>query len=214
MTSTGRTSLAPGRSGRVCCLLGATLLALSLSGANPPPPLVATSPAATAMPEYKVKAGYLFLFTRYVEWPKTVFAADDSPIVIGVLGPNPFGDLLERTVGGMKNGNRPVEIRYVKDAAEAARCQVVFIGPVREREETAWLQELRDKPVLTVTDTERGLAEGAVLALTLEDTSRGTKVRFSANLPAAHAARLQLSSQMLASAKKVIRDPAHPPANP
>lgn len=194
--------------------LGLMLLLLALIKAQSAElgPVVATIPAAAAntpivVPEYNAKAGYLLTFTRYVEWPEGHFATPTDPVVIGVLGTNPFGDVLERTVQGMKSQGRPIEIRYVKTADEAAQCQMVFIARRQERDEAAWLSALRGRPVLTVTESEQGLAWGAVLSLTLEKAPRGTKVAFSASLPASREAGLQISASMLASAKKVYREP-------
>ena len=41
--------------------------------------------------EYAIKAAYLYNFGRYVTWPDKMFPNDQSPVVIGVLGPDPFG---------------------------------------------------------------------------------------------------------------------------
>ena len=47
------------------------------------PGLFAAEPAVTL--EYKVKAGYLFNFGKFVEWPVSAFAAADSPFVIAIM---------------------------------------------------------------------------------------------------------------------------------
>lgn len=176
-------------------------------------PVVASAPSVTAhapivVPEYNAKAGFLLAFTRYVEWPAGSFASPADPVVIGVLGANPFDEVLERTVQGVKSQGRAIEVRSVKTVEEAARCQVVFIARKQERDEAAWLQALRGKPVLTVIESERGLERGAILSLLLDESVRGTRVAFHANLPAAREAGLQISALMLASARKVIREPA------
>ena len=172
-------------------------------------PAAAAKPALASVPEYNAKAGYLLLFTRYVEWPAGTFATTDDPIVIGVLGANPFGDVLERTVSNLKSQGRPLEIRYVTKAEEAGHCQVIFIARNQERLAAEWLRALQGKPILTVTDSAVGLAQGAVIALSLEKNLRGeNKVLFYASLPPARAAGLQISASMLASARKVYRDSA------
>ncbi len=172
-------------------------------------PVVAiVSSAPVSAPEYNAKAGYLLLFTRYVEWPAGAFATPLDPIIIGVLGANPFGEVLEKTVHGLKSQGRPIEVRLVQTAEEAACCHVVFIARKQERDEADWLRVLQRKPVLTVTESTPGVASGAVLALFLEKNLRGeSKVAFSANLPAAREAGLQISASMLASARKIYREP-------
>src|SRR5437867_180076 len=52
--------------------------------------------------EYQIKAAFLYNFTKFVEWPEPAFADPKSPIVIGVLGPNPFGGELAKAIEGRK----------------------------------------------------------------------------------------------------------------
>jgi len=52
------------------------------------------------LPEYVVKAGFLFNFAKYVEWPADAFDKPDSPISIGIVGADPFGEDLDRALRG------------------------------------------------------------------------------------------------------------------
>jgi YfiR/HmsC-like len=192
-------------------------LGLALAVASVSPFLLRAASPATApvnMSEYQVKAAYLLKFARYVDWPADSFSSADAPLVIGVLGTNPFDDHLDRAVTGLKIKDRPVEVRYLKTPEEGAPCHVVFIARRQEREEAAWLRTLQGRPVLTVTESDRGLERGAVLSFLLEESAGGTKVRFTASMPAAQQAGLKLSASMLASAKNVIRLPEEPKAMP
>jgi hypothetical protein len=45
--------------------------------------------------EYRIKAVFLVQFAKYVEWPAATFAGDDDPLVIGILGHDPFGQALD-----------------------------------------------------------------------------------------------------------------------
>src|SRR5512147_2223822 len=46
---------------------------------------------------YKVEAAFLRNFARYVTWPAGAFAHARSPWRVGILGRDPFGDVLEKT---------------------------------------------------------------------------------------------------------------------
>ena len=48
----------------------------------------------------QVKAAFLYNFAKFVEWPPHVFKTPADPIVICVLGQNPFGNALEDSVNG------------------------------------------------------------------------------------------------------------------
>jgi hypothetical protein len=52
------------------------------------------NPVASAQEanEYLVEASFLYNFAEFVEWPPQAFKSPSDPIVIGVLGKNPFGD--------------------------------------------------------------------------------------------------------------------------
>src|ERR1700719_3686453 len=61
--------------------------------------------------EYDLKAAFLFNFTHFVEWPSEAFADADSPIVIGILGDDPFGPVLDKIVEGETIKNRKLVIK-------------------------------------------------------------------------------------------------------
>src|ERR1700722_19544056 len=64
--------------------------------------------------EYLIKAGFIYNFAKLVEWPATAFAQQDSPIVIGILGDDPFGGTLDRIVADKKINGRGLVIKRLK----------------------------------------------------------------------------------------------------
>src|SRR5436190_4645336 len=78
--------------------------------------------------EFQLKAVFLFNFTQFVEWPREAFADPNAPIIIGVLGTDPFGGYLDETVQGEKINGRPLEIRRYRNVAEIGVCHVLFIS--------------------------------------------------------------------------------------
>ena len=69
--------------------------------------------------EYQVKAAYLLNFTRYVEWPPQSFTDPRAPVTICVLGRDPFGSVLDATVGGRTTQGRSVSVRRIRSTSEA-----------------------------------------------------------------------------------------------
>jgi len=45
--------------------------------------------------EYQVKAAFLYNFIKFVDWPKEKTADPNAPLIIGILGKDPFGDAFE-----------------------------------------------------------------------------------------------------------------------
>jgi hypothetical protein len=60
--------------------------------------------------EYEIKAAYLFNFAKFVEWPAGTFDSNTSPILIGILGEDPFGDSLNRTIEGKSINGHPIRL--------------------------------------------------------------------------------------------------------
>ena len=62
--------------------------------------LLLAGDASAALSEHRLKAVFLFNFSKFVEWPPSAFAAADAPFVIGVFGRDPFGSDLDDVARG------------------------------------------------------------------------------------------------------------------
>src|ERR1700681_63198 len=81
--------------------------------------------------EYLIKAGFIYNFAKFVEWPSTAFAEPDSTIVIGVLGTDPFGSIINRVVEEKKIGARGFIVRrykWGKDLKDIKDCRILFVS--------------------------------------------------------------------------------------
>lgn len=136
---------------------------------------------AAKAPEYSLKAAYLFNFAQFIEWPSNRFASAEAPIVIGVLGDDPFGAALDQAVKGKTLGARPFEIRRFKQITEVRGCHVLFVCS-SEAKRVAEIVAASDKAgVLTVSDLDRFAEQGGTINFYTENN----KVRFKINLSAA-----------------------------
>ena len=50
----------------------------------------------------------------FVDWPAEAFPASSAPIVIGVVGADPFGWALDRMVQDKRINNRPISDRALQ----------------------------------------------------------------------------------------------------
>lgn len=148
---------------------------------------------ASPTPEYQVKAAFLFNFSQFVSWPPRAFGSARAPIVIAVLGQDPFGPDLDAMVNGEHVDGRPLLVRRYRDLSEVDGCHILFI----DRSESAQLPEivraLRGRAILTVSDIE-GSAESGVM---IDLVTQNHHVRMHVNLAAARASGLTVSSQLL-----------------
>src|SRR5581483_5614207 len=79
--------------------------------------------AAPAPTDYQVKAVFLFNFAQFVEWPTNAFANENSPVVIGILGEDPFGGVLDQTVKGERARGRLITTKRFAADEEPEGCQ-------------------------------------------------------------------------------------------
>jgi hypothetical protein len=184
-------------------LLGCVRLALALLAVGLFPLQAEVESVPPAAPEYSVKAAFLTLFAQHTTWPANAFENDSSPIIIGVWGKDPFGDTLKKTAR-QQIARRPFIVREIATEAEAAQCHVIFISKDESSHETRWLNALKDKPILTVGETEESLARGAVVEFVLP-SQKEKHLRFETSLPAMTNAGLKIDSQMLGSARRVYQ---------
>lgn len=163
----------------------------------------ATRPAwAQSSPsEYEVKAAFLFNFAKFVEWPEDSFADSYSPIVIGILGQDPFSGALDHTIGGKTVNGRALMVKRLAQGQDARACHILFVCSSERKRLSQILASLGGTSVLTVSDMDDFAYAGGIINFVLENS----KVKFQVNATAAARARLRISSKLLTLARKVIQ---------
>lgn len=150
-------------------------------------------------PEYQVKAVFLFNFAQFVDWPADAFPDADTPFVIGVLGDDPFGSVLDQTVRGERLGGRSFQVRRYQRVDDIKTCHILFISRSEESRPESMPAGLKHRPILTVSDAE-GFAERGGMIRFVTDRNR---IRLQINLAAAEAAHLTISSKLLRVAEVI-----------
>ena len=157
-------------------------------------------PAQTAPSrEHQVKAVFLFNFAQFVEWPPQAFPEARTPLVIGILGEDPFGAYLDEVVGGEKVNNRPLTVQRYRRVEEIKTCHVLFISRSEADRLERILANLKDRSILTVADTDGFARRGVMIRFSTEKNKTHLKI----NLEAAKAANLSISSKLLRPAEIV-----------
>lgn len=148
--------------------------------------------------EFAVKANYLVRFAAFVQWPEANAGGPDAPVVICVVGEDPFGGLLDQAVAGQSANGRPLQARRLERIDARAGCHIAYLGRASGQTVAQALAALDGSPVLTVTDAARGTQRG-VIHFVLADN----RVRFHVDAVAASAAGLTISSRLLGLALSV-----------
>ena len=155
---------------------------------------VAFSSVAQAQDSYhSPEAVFLFNLAQFVDWPARAFPDAKAPVVIGVLGDDPFGSYLDETLRGESVRNRPLMLQRYRRVSEIKLCHVLFIS----RSESDRLEQifgvLRGRNVLTVGDTEDFNSRGGMIRMVTEKK----RIRIRINMEAVKAAGLTISSKLL-----------------
>ena len=149
--------------------------------------------APGALSEYQIKAAYLYYFSTFVDWPPETFSRTGEPLVIGVLGADPFGAILDDTLRGKAINNRRLIVRRFQSIKDARDSHILFISSSERDRLPSILKILEGAAVLTVGDTEQFASRGGQIAFRMEDK----KVRFDINVAAVERARLKISAQLM-----------------
>jgi hypothetical protein len=184
------------RDGGLCALLSGLLLA-GVSGLSDRSH--AAQGSVRELPEYLLKAGFLFNFAKYVDWPSDAFADPGEPIAIGIVGVDPFGALLEDALGARRIRGRGFRIERFADPAQIERVHILFV-PRSERERAGQiLERVRELPVLTVGE-EPGFAQaGGTVAIVIEAQRPSLQI----NRAAVARQKLEIASVLLSAAQLI-----------
>jgi len=149
--------------------------------------------------EYLIKAGFIYNFANLVQWPSNAFTQPDSPIVIGILGEDPFGTVLDRVLAGKKVNGRIFLVKRLKSVPDLKECHIVFVSSSEMAHLAEAIHLVKGMPILTIGEIPGFARRGGIINLFLEDN----KVHFEVNVEAAKEADLNISSRLLALARIV-----------
>jgi hypothetical protein len=148
--------------------------------------------------EYRLKAAFLYNFTKFVDWPEQAFAAADSPLVIGVFRTNPFGSELEGAVRGRKINGRRIVVRQVSSAAAARQTHILFVGAAQDSRLEELKDALKGSPVLTVGESQAFEKQSGMITFKIQNDS----LRFTIHKEPAQRVGLKISAQLQKLAAK------------
>lgn len=149
--------------------------------------------------EYQVKAAFLYKFCFYVEWPPSAFAGSDSPIVLGVAGPESLTGELENITRGHVINGRALLVRRVDANSNLAGVHVLFVARSEQSRLSQFVAQAQKVPLLLVTESPSGLDDGGGINFAVQDN----RVRFDVGLDSTNRQGLRLSAQLLKVARAV-----------
>ena len=146
-------------------------------------------------PEYEVKAAFIYNFIRFTKWPESAFETAKSAWRIGIVGRNPFGSILAKTVRGRTVARRKISVHYFQKPNDKVivSCHVLFISESEKTRLPRILKAVEGKHVLTVSDMKNFREAGGLVKLFIKNS----KVRFEINFVVAEKSKMKISSKLL-----------------
>lgn len=173
-----------------CTLCAFWFAALCLSG------FAATDPTL----EYKVKAGYLYNFAKFIEWPPATLPNASSPIEIGVMDGGEAFSTIEQVLTGKTVNGHPIHVTAVASLKENLNCHILLATRAARTTPSKLRSALDARPILLVGETEKFSERGGMIGFIREEES----IRLTLNLEAATAAGLKVSAK-LANVARVVK---------
>jgi len=140
--------------------------------------------------EYKIKAGYLYNFTKFITWPED----DIETFNLCILGKDPFGSILNpienRTVK-----NKSIRVYRIRSAKKTKHCHIIYGASPKQlkRLDSKSLTISSLPPKLTVGETRKLSRYGSMIAFFLKDG----KVKLRINLDHLRKSGLDISAKLL-----------------
>jgi len=150
--------------------------------------------------EHSIKAGFVYNFALFAEWPAKVFKDGNSPLAICIAGNAETVAAFDQ-LKTKKINNRPVTVQPYADNASGNPCHIIYIATNNKTEAADLLRRVSGPGVLTIGDMDGFCQLGGIINFYHENN----KLRFEINTNAAGRADLKLSSQLLKLAK-IITD--------
>jgi uncharacterized protein DUF4154 len=152
--------------------------------------------------EARLKAGFIYHFAVFAEWPVVNVERD---LRICVVGRDPFEGQLDALLDGKRVSARTVKVLILGRSQESdvTQCDVAFVSGSERDELRDVLTTLRRRPVLTISDIPQFARLGGMIGL----TSEGQTIHFEINRGVAEDAGLRLSAKLLQLATVVSIQP-------
>lgn len=163
--------------------------------------MVDQSACAEPVPEYEMKAAYLYNFAMFTEWPDdAVKSAPASTVRLCLLGDDNFGSSLTNLARTRNKGVR-IQLSYLPDIKDVSGCHILFVDSSELKNAANITQVLANSPVLTISDSEELFRAGLMVGLFLENK----RLAFDVNYSKTNDAKIMISSKLLRVARQVIK---------
>lgn len=154
-------------------------------------PAISGAKESIQLYEQEIKAGLLYNFLKYTNWPQTSMGQDNK-INLCIYGDDPFEGYLKPMQGRSVN-QRIIKISNIHSFSDVANCQMLFVNENSKAEWPELHNSLSGKSILTVSDINNFTKEGGMIEFAHQDSH--IEVNFNEN--EAKNAKLSVQDRLL-----------------
>lgn len=140
--------------------------------------------------EYKIKAGYIYNFTKFITWPNN----DSNSFNICILGHDPFGEIID-PIEKRDVKSKPIRLFRIKTINDIDHCHIVYASDQTNIElaKLGILTISSTNPKLTVGETTEFIHKGGMISF----FQYKGKVKLRINLKRLRQSGLEISAKLI-----------------
>ena len=140
--------------------------------------------------EDKIKAAFVYNFTKYIEW-----VDDDTTdsFEIGIIGDSDIIFPLQEIAEKELVNNRKIEVIHFQDIQDINSCNILYISASEADELRDILKKIDGRNILTISDSTGFALKGVAINFVIVEG----KLKFEMNSNVINEAGLKVSSQLL-----------------
>ena len=108
----------------------------------------------------KIKAVYIYNFTKYIEWPQEY---RKETFVIGVLGDTPLTEELTKMAASKKVLGQSILVKKYNSSNDINKCHILYISSGSSTPFSSVVGKIKDFSTLLVTDTPGMASKGSAI---------------------------------------------------
>jgi len=140
--------------------------------------------------EDRMKAVFVFNFTKYINWTNS---DTSGTFEIAIIGNSNIIDPLKEIAKNKFINNKQIKIKHCKDIQDIITPHILFISTSEKKNLDKILQKVKNKNILTISDCKGFANKGVAINFVIV---KG-KIKFEINTRVIESVGLQISSQLL-----------------
>jgi hypothetical protein len=137
----------------------------------------------------KVKAVFIYNFTKYIEWPPEY---KQGNFVITIVGYPVLAEELNKMAQKNKSGAQPFTIQHVNSVSEVGKCHILYLGPGKTSGLVQAIEKVKKHSTLVITEGDGCTKKGAAINFVFHEN----KQKFELNKTNAGNHKLLVSSNL------------------